>query len=99
MATDRLSPADKGSSTSGSDDAWEKVRRFALKAGKHVIREAMVLYYCLRDPDTPGRAKAIIIGALGYFILPFDCIPDLIPGAGFTDDLAVLIMATKWWQR
>ena len=74
---------------------WEKVRRFALKAGKHVIREAMVLYYCLRDPDTPGRAKAIIIGALGYFILPFDCIPDLIPVAGFTDDLAVLIIATK----
>lgn len=74
---------------------WEKVRRFAFKAGKNVIREAMVLYYCLRDPDTPGRAKAIIMGALGYFILPFDCIPDLIPGAGFTDDLAVLVIATK----
>jgi uncharacterized membrane protein YkvA (DUF1232 family) len=74
---------------------WEKVRRFALKAGKQVIREAMVLYYCLRDPDTPGRAKVIIMGALGYFILPFDFIPDLIPSAGFTDDLAVLVIATK----
>jgi len=74
---------------------WEKVRRFALKAGRHVVREALVLYYCLKDPTTPPRAKAIIVGALGYFILPFDFIPDLIPFAGFTDDLAVLIVAAR----
>jgi len=73
---------------------WEKIRRFAIKAGRPVIENALVLYFCLKDADTPARAKAIVIGALGYFILPIDAFPDLIPVAGFTDDLAVLLIAT-----
>lgn len=32
----------------------------------------------------------LILGALGYFILPVDAIPDFIPVAGYTDDLAAL---------
>ena len=73
---------------------WNKIRHFAVKAGKPVIEHALVLYFCLKDPETPARAKAIVIGALGYFILPLDAIPDLIPAAGFADDLAVLLIAT-----
>ena len=77
-----------------SDDRfWEKVKAFAIKAGREVLEKALTMYYCLQDPDTPAWAKAIIIGALGYFILPFDAIPDMIPVAGFTDDLAVLAAA------
>lgn len=70
-----------------------KVRNFAAAAGREVIEKALVLYHCLRDPRTPSRAKAIIIGALGYFILPLDIIPDIIPGAGYTDDLGGLVLA------
>jgi uncharacterized membrane protein YkvA (DUF1232 family) len=73
---------------------WEKIRRFAIKAGRPVVENALVLYFCLKDADTPGRAKVVVIGALGYFILPIDAVPDLIPVAGFTDDLAVLLIAT-----
>jgi len=72
---------------------WEKIRRFAIKAGRPVLENALVLYFCLKDSDTPARAKVIVLGALGYFILPIDAIPDLIPAAGFTDDLAVLLIA------
>jgi uncharacterized membrane protein YkvA (DUF1232 family) len=42
---------------------------------------------------TPVGAKSIIVGALGYFISPVDAIPDIIPVAGYTDDLGVLTMA------
>eukprot|EP01026_Neomeris_dumetosa_P004202 TRINITY_DN11124_c0_g1_i6.p2 TRINITY_DN11124_c0_g1~~TRINITY_DN11124_c0_g1_i6.p2 ORF type:complete len:108 (-),score=9.16 TRINITY_DN11124_c0_g1_i6:336-659(-) len=34
-----------------------------------------------------------ILGALGYFLLPLDLIPDVFPALGFTDDLGALILA------
>jgi uncharacterized membrane protein YkvA (DUF1232 family) len=69
---------------------WNKVKTAALSAGRELIEKALWLYYALIDPDTPKKAKMIILGALGYFILPFDLIPDFIPLIGYTDDLAVL---------
>jgi uncharacterized membrane protein YkvA (DUF1232 family) len=73
---------------------WEKVGKFALKAGVKVIYNALLLYYALQSPNTPGWAKTTIIGALGYFIAPIDLIPDLVPG-GFVDDLGALILAVE----
>lgn len=52
-------------------------------------------YYCAFDQATPMKAKGILIGALAYFILPFDMVPDLVLGLGFTDDLAVLLAAVN----
>ena len=52
-------------------------------------------YYCAFDPATPLKAKGILIGALAYFILPFDVVPDFILGLGFTDDMAVLFAAVN----
>ena len=52
-------------------------------------------YYCAFDPATPLKAKGILIGALAYFIMPFDVVPDLILGLGFTDDMAVLFAAVN----
>ena len=60
------------------------------KAGGEVVEKALVLYYVMKDPETPKSSKVIITAALAYFILPFDIIPDFIPLAGFTDDLAAL---------
>ncbi len=71
----------------------EKVATFAPAAGKEVVRGALVLYHCLRDPNTPKWARARIMGALGYFIFPLDAIPDILPGAGYSDDLGVLALA------
>ncbi len=52
---------------------------------------ALLLYYVLKSPDVSIKDKAMIIGALGYFILPVDLIPDFIPVAGYADDMAALV--------
>jgi len=72
---------------------WEKVKTFALVAGKEVIEKALQLYYTMQAPATPLWAKTVIIGALGYFISPVDAIPDIIPVVGYADDLGVLVAA------
>ncbi|HCL3894797.1 TPA: DUF1232 domain-containing protein, partial [Pseudomonas aeruginosa] len=51
------------------------------------------LYYAAQTPQTPAWAKATIYGALGYFILPVDAIPDVLPGVGYTDDLGIIAAA------
>ena len=70
---------------------WAKLQKFARKAGIKVSYAALLLYYVLKSPTTSGKDRAKIIGALGYFILPIDLIPDFIPVAGYTDDLAALV--------
>ena len=49
---------------------WEKVKKFAVKAGGKVIYLALKLYFALQSEKTPAWAKGVIVGALGYFILP-----------------------------
>ena len=74
-----------------SEDAlWQKITAFAAMAGKEIIKQVLILYYCWCDPDTPLQVKALILGALGYFITPLDAIPDLMPGVGYSDDLGAL---------
>ena len=51
--------------------------------------QALAAYYCATDPVTPARAKAILVGALAYFVMPVDVVPDFIAGLGFGDDGAV----------
>lgn len=80
-----------------SEDAfWEKIRNMAGKLGAKVVYYALVLFYTLTDPDTPSKYKAVIAGALGYFILPLDLIPDFLPFTGFADDWAALIAAVAY---
>lgn len=50
----------------------------------------LLLYFAFKRKDTPGWAKNIIIGAIGYFLSPLDAVPDLTPFLGFTDDFGVL---------
>lgn len=69
---------------------FSKIGKVCKKAGMKVIYYVLLLYYVLMDPNTPMGNKTIIIGALGYFILPIDLIPDVIPIAGYADDLAAL---------
>ena len=69
---------------------WTKLSKFGKKAGIKVVYAALLLYYVLKSPETSGKDRAKILGALGYFLLPIDLIPDVIPIAGFTDDLAAL---------
>jgi uncharacterized membrane protein YkvA (DUF1232 family) len=55
--------------------------------------DVLAAWYCATDQNTPLKVKGTLFGALAYFILPIDIIPDFILGLGFTDDLAVLMTA------
>jgi uncharacterized membrane protein YkvA (DUF1232 family) len=57
------------------------------------MEEVVASYYCALDDKTPLRAKGILFGAIAYFVLPADTVPDFILGLGFTDDIAVLSAA------
>jgi uncharacterized membrane protein YkvA (DUF1232 family) len=75
------------------EEFWNKIARFATKAGRKCIKTALAMYFALQDTDTPAWAKGIILGALGYFILPVDLIPDVLPVVGFTDDIGIMAAA------
>lgn len=78
-----------------ANDFIEKISRIAKRAGAKLVYAAFVLFYVLQSKKVSATDKAIIIGALGYMISPLDVIPDAIPIAGLTDDVAVLIFALK----
>ena len=73
----------------------EKVSRVAKRAGAKMVYAALILFYTLQSDKVSKSDKAIIVGALGYLISPLDVIPDAIPIAGLTDDLAVLVFVLK----
>ena len=70
-----------------------KLLRIAKVAGDKLIVTALTLFHCLQDADTPAWARTIIIGALGYLILPADLLPDILPVVGLTDDWGALAAA------
>ena len=74
---------------------WDKMKEIMKSSSKAVISKALLLYYVLQSSDVPMKHKAIIIGALGYLILPVDLIPDFIAGLGYTDDAAALAAAYR----
>lgn len=70
---------------------WPKITRHAARLP--FADELLAAWYCASDANTPLKVKATLFGALAYFVLPFDVIPDMILALGFTDDMAVLITA------
>ncbi|ASD26689.1 YkvA family protein [Brevundimonas diminuta] len=73
---------------------WPKMRRTAARIP--FAGQAMAAWYAAQDPKTPLAAKGLILGALAYFVMPVDAIPDIFAGIGFTDDAAVIaaVLAT-----
>ena len=76
-------------------DFVEKISRVAKRAGAKLVYAALILFYTLQSDKISLKDKALIIGALGYLISPLDVVPDAIPIAGLSDDLAVLIYVLK----
>lgn len=72
---------------------WRKVRRTLAKVP--FLDRAIAAYFAAIDPATPAQAKAILFAALAYFVLPIDLVPDVLASIGFTDDLAVLLLALQ----
>ena len=69
---------------------WDKITGVVKKAGAELIYKALQLYYATQNPACPVAVKGTIFAALGYFILPLDLIPDVIPFVGFSDDLLAI---------
>lgn len=74
-------------------DFWPKWRRYARAIP--FSEDLLAAYYAAFDPQTPLRVKAALLGALAYFILPADAVPDFFAVVGFTDDAAVLWAALR----
>lgn len=74
-------------------DFIKKLSSVSGKLGGGLLYYFIVLYYLVADKDIPFKTRALFIAALGYFILPTDLIADVIPGLGFTDDLAFITYA------
>ena len=75
-----------------------RLPKVARKAGSKLVYAVLLLYYVLRSKTVSKADKSKIYGALGYFLLPLDILPDFIPLAGYTDDLTAIIWAvhTVW---
>lgn len=65
-----------------------KIRRVAAKIP--FAADALSVFWCVRDKETPAAAKGLMMAALAYFVLPTDAVPDILAGIGFTDDAAVM---------
>lgn len=85
--------ANKLSEQYSEESFWDKIKKFGKKAGYKVVYAALLLFFCMKDGKVPKWAKTVIIGSLAYFISPMDAIPDVVPVAGFTDDLGSLVAA------
>ena len=72
---------------------WTKARKFAAQLP--FAEDLLAAWYCAFDRDTPLQVKAALIGALAYFVLPFDAVPDVLPFLGFADDAAILATALR----
>lgn len=72
---------------------WRKLRQVAARLP--FAEDLLAAYYCAFDRRTPLAVKATLVGAIAYFVLPTDAIPDILPVIGFTDDAAVLAAALR----
>ena len=69
----------------------EQLSKIARKAGIKMAYAVLVAFYAVQSDALSFKEKARLYGALGYFILPVDLIPDAILGMGYSDDLAALV--------
>lgn len=69
---------------------WAHLKKYAKKLGRPVVENLLILFYAF--PEASAADKAIIAGAIAYFILPLDVIPDILPG-GFVDDIGIIAAA------
>lgn len=76
----------------------KKFFSFITHAGKRLffLKKILLIFICLQDKDTPRSVKLVLMGALGYLILPIDIIPDVLAGVGWLDDAVVVTLALKF---
>ncbi len=74
------------------------LRKVLIRAGRTIAQPALEALEMVMDPSTPSQARVTMLAALTYLIMPIDLVPDLIPIAGFSDDLVALTAVISLWQ-
>ncbi len=70
---------------------WQKARRTLGRVP--FSEDAVAAFHCATDSATPLPIRATLFGALAYFVLPLDAVPDFMLGLGFADDAAIIAAA------
>jgi uncharacterized membrane protein YkvA (DUF1232 family) len=70
---------------------WQKLRRVVARLP--FVEDLLAAYFCALDRNTPTYVRGVLLGAVAYFVLPADMIPDLLAPLGFTDDASVIAAA------
>jgi len=84
-----LGPAEQAQERKVRRSFWGTFRKAARQIP--FSEELVAAYYCAIDRNTPTRVRAVLLGALAYFVLPVDAIPDFVVGIGFADDASILL--------
>ena len=77
------------------DDAFIKMRKHSdaireIAADLQIILRLIKAWLAGGYKDISTKSIVILIGAILYFLNPFDAIPDTIPVLGYVDDVAVV---------
>ncbi|GBD42461.1 hypothetical protein HRbin39_01854 [bacterium HR39] len=85
---------DAGSTTNGLARTGERLFAYLRRVLPRVpfAEDLLAAWYCVLDPQTPPRVRHVLLGAVAYFLLPADLLPDVLPALGFSDDAAVIAL-------
>jgi len=72
-------------------ELFSKIKKVGKSIGATILYPVLLLFNLLKSEEVNLKEKAMIIGTLGYFILPVDLLPDALAGVGYTDDAAALM--------
>ena len=75
---------------------WDKIKTYALKAGRVATKPILTFYYVMQDAETTTLEKALIYGAIAYVVIPADILPrKVLSLLGVLDDVAVVTYVYK----
>ena len=93
QAADETGSSRANGSRRATSGFWPKLARVLPRIP--FAAELLAAFYAATDPATPRHARAILLAALAYFVLPTDLVPDFLAHIGFSDDAAVLYAAYR----
>lgn len=100
QTTERASQATVDATVIDSELVDENLlRRLLVRAGRTLAGPALEALELLLDPNTPSPARLTMMAALTYLLMPVDLIPDVLPVAGFSDDLVALTAVIGVWRN
>lgn len=69
----------------------------AIDLARKLPTYARLAWGLLRDNRVADTSKIVLMAAGAYVLMPFDILPDFIPVAGQIDDIAIVLMALRWF--